>query len=80
MCSHKIFNTLKVCHTLNLDFFIIFKNFNEKYKYTPTFTYDIDSNTNLPIILSIYDQDWDEMDDIIFDNISECIPIINSHL
>jgi hypothetical protein len=80
MCSQKIFNTLQICDEFKLDFYIFFKNYHEKLRYTPTFIYNIHPQTNLPIIISIYDEGWDEIDEVIFNNIADCIPIVNSNL
>tara|TARA_Y100000591_G_C21364355_1_gene465702 strand:+ start:11 stop:247 length:237 start_codon:yes stop_codon:yes gene_type:complete len=75
-----IFNTLLTCKNTNTDFYIIFNNFNFKYKYSPIFSYNLNPNTNLPITLSIYDEGWDEIDDVLFNNIKECIPILKSNI
>ena len=69
-----ILNTLDLCDKLNLDF----SNFdNYKERFTPTVYYEINYNTNLPQVLHIYDEGWDEVNTIIFNNIRDCIPIID---
>ena len=70
-----ILNTLNLCDKLNLDFYLVFDKYKERF--TPTLTYNINPNINLPQVLHIYDAGWDEVDTIIFENITNIIPIVS---
>lgn len=75
MNSRDILNTLDLCDKLNLDFFLVFDKYKERF--TPTVYYTINPNINLPQVLHIYDAGWDEVDTIIFKNITNIIPIVS---
>tara|TARA_B100001094_G_C18152937_1_gene784725 strand:+ start:1467 stop:1706 length:240 start_codon:yes stop_codon:yes gene_type:complete len=77
MNSRDILNTLDLCDKLNLDFFLVFDKYKERF--TPTLTYKINPNINLPQVLHIYDAGWDEVDTIIFKNITNIIPIVGHY-